>query len=217
MVSNRTSRKKCRPRRSPLDGRALEPEFAGHPQEFDLALEIADEQIVLARRPALLPDLRQFAIDAAMDLKDRDPLGFGRVRGHGRADAQTVQSLLHGFGGIALGSDLADDIGKRAHHVVGISRLFGFAAGAHRLKFVGNGDQLKPDACRLQCRDAEFPGQRIERRATQQNFGDLRFTGPDDRNEQLKQQLAHVVARDEGLAILHRYDGHVFPGRADLR
>ena len=79
------------PRDFLLDRGLLQPQFAGHPQKFDFVAQLIDDAGAFARGPARLLELDQQAVDAAVLLEHRDPLGFGRMRGDHRTHARRGQ------------------------------------------------------------------------------------------------------------------------------
>ncbi len=106
---------------------AFKPQLTRHPQQLDLAPEIVDQLLVLARRPPLLFELGELAIDAPVDFEHRDPLCLGRVGGHGGTDTQCIEGGLDLLGRVAGGFYFAHDIGEGADHLVRAAHLLQLA------------------------------------------------------------------------------------------
>ena len=132
-----------------LDRRLLQPQFAGHPQEFDFVAQLVDDAGAFARGPARLLELDEQAVDAPVLLQHRDALGFRRMRGDDRTDARRGQLLAELLRVDAELGRLRDDIGEGALDGLVAEFLLDAAALAHRRVLLDDGEQLEPDAMRL--------------------------------------------------------------------
>jgi hypothetical protein len=133
-----------------LDGRLLEMQFAGEPQELDLIADGADAAGALAIGPARGFEILQQQIDLAILLEDGDALGLGRMGGDDRANAQRFKlraNLVRGDAGLG---GVSQNMREGAEQfVAALGALYG-AAAAHGRGLLGDGEQLKPYALRLQ-------------------------------------------------------------------
>ena len=110
--------------------RPFQPQFAGHPEQVNLGFDVVQQVLPLPRGPALRFKRDKKAVDAAVNLKDRDALRFGRVGGQRRPDGQLPGhrgKTIGRRGGVHRGKGL----GETALDRFGAALHFGLPPFAH--------------------------------------------------------------------------------------
>ena len=133
-----------------LDRRLLQMQLAGHPHELDLVAQIIDQRGALALGPARILQLAQQEIGLAVFLQHGDALRLGRVRGEHRADAQARDQLLDLLRLDAGPRRLGQHMAERAAQLLAAALALDLAAAAHGGVLLGDGEELEPDALRLE-------------------------------------------------------------------
>src|SRR3989441_12611031 len=88
-------------------------------------------------------------VDAAMPLEHGDAFCLRRVSGDHRPDAQVAHERAHLVGGHAAGGGRGHHLGKRAAQLLVAALYLALAPLAHRAVLLGDGEELEPDALRL--------------------------------------------------------------------
>ena len=156
-----------------LHGRLLQMQLARHPDELDLVAQIVDESGALAFGPARHLELAQQQVDLAIFLQHGDALGFGRVRGDHRPDAQARQQRLDFLRRDPGVGRFGEDMSEGATQRIAAARALDLAAAAHRGILIGNGEKLEPDTLRLQRAGHQFRGEAGNIGAAEQHGFDL--------------------------------------------
>ena len=125
-------------------------QLSGHPHELDLIAQIVDELRALPLRPARIFQLAQQEIGLAVFLQHCDALRFGRMRGQHRTDAQIRDELLDFLGPDAAPRRLGQNMAKGAAELLAAALALYLAPPAHGRVLLGDGEELEPDALRLQ-------------------------------------------------------------------
>ena len=125
-------------------------QLAGHPHELDLVAQLVDELRALPLGPARIFQLAQEEIGLAVFLQHGDALRLGRMRGEHRADAHIRDQLLDLVSADAAPRGFGEHMAEGAAELLAAALALDLAPPAHGRVLLGDGEELEPDALRLQ-------------------------------------------------------------------
>ena len=179
-----------------LHGRLLQMQLARHPDELDLVAQIVDESSALAFGPARHLELAQQQVDLAIFLQHGDALGFGRVRGDHRPDAQARQQRLDFLRRDAGVGRFGEDMSEGATQRIAAARTLDLAAAAHGGILIGNGEKLEPDTLRLQRAGHQLRAEAGNIGAAEQHRFDLGLVPTHHFEQKLEQEIGRFLGRN---------------------
>ena len=127
------------------DGRFLETQFTGEPQQLDLVTQARHDLRTFAFGPARVFQVDQQQVDGAQLLQHGDAAGLGRVSGDDRPDAQAAEGADDGLGWDAGRCRLRKCGFEAAFDHACRGGAFVLAALAHGGVLLCDGLQLEPD------------------------------------------------------------------------